>query len=244
VVVLGGDVHGLRLRPQAPVTVSGETVWDGEAPAQTSDVRVVIHFRGTLRFGGFEPAEPGVPQSFSVPVNLLPEDYLIDRVAVIRGEGVYVKDVTWDGKHPPGNIVSLGGEKGGGHIRILVRGDGASVTMRVAGEDGQPASNAYVAMIPASAANEAEMSVGMIFGQTDQNGHYAVEAVPPGRYRVLVIAINDLIDGAANPVTWGFDTDPAASLVSMLWAAQARGQEVDIGPNARIELKLERQTLR
>jgi hypothetical protein len=240
-VIVGEDLHGLRLRPRFPVTISGETVWDGEAPVQASDVKVLIHMEGTLRAGGFVPAEPAVPEIFSVSINLAREDYLIDRVEVVHGRGAYVKDVTWDGDHLPNQIVNFGDERASGHIRILVAGDGASVSFHVADKDGSPVSRAYVAMIPASATNEAEMSAVMVFGQTDENGIYSASAVPPGRYRVL--AMNDSIGGATELVTWGNTTDRGANLVSKLWAARFRGQQVEIGASSNVQLKLEPRSL-
>ena len=187
-------------------------------------------------------AEPGVPQSFALPGNQLSEDFVIDRVGVVRGERVYVKEITWNGQRPPGNIVGLDGEKGGAFIRILVRGDGASATVKVADENGGSVPNAFVAMMPASATSEAEMSAAMIFKQTDQNGYCALGTVPPGRY--YAVATDSLMDGTANRVHQGLEPDLAANLVSMLWTARRLGQVVDIGANARIEIKLERQTLR
>jgi hypothetical protein len=85
-----------------------------------------------------------------------------------------------------------------------------------------------VAIVPESAATEAEMSAVMTFGQTGPNGVYSASALAPGKYRVL--ATNETIDMAANRV-------------ARLWAVQSRGQEVEIGANASVQVKLEPQTL-
>jgi len=237
VVIRGENVHGLRLRPQAPVTVSGEAIWDGQTPTNSSDAKLFVHFEGTLRMGGGVLSEAAVPARFSGPVNLLPEEYIIDRVEV-RGGGAYVKDWTWNNQHPPGNRVSLGGESGGGHLRVLVGSDGATISAKVTDIDSRPVSNAFIAMIPASATNEAEMSVAMVSGEADQYGYYSVDAVPPGRYRALAI---ERVDGATNQVGWGRPKDLGANFVSRLWAAQASGNVVDIAGNAKVDIKLKVQ---
>jgi hypothetical protein len=50
-VVSGSDLHRLSLRPAAKVTLSGETVWDGEPPANASEAKLMIHFGGTNHNG-------------------------------------------------------------------------------------------------------------------------------------------------------------------------------------------------
>jgi len=68
------------------------------------------------------------------------------------------------------------------------------------------------------------MSARMTLGQTSANGVYSSGALPPGKYRVL--ATNETIDLAANRV-------------DKLWLAQSHAPEVEIGPNASVQLKLE-----
>jgi hypothetical protein len=114
------------------------------------------------------------------------------------------------------------------------------VSLRVASRTGDPTANAYVALIPESAASEADIAASMIFGQTDQNGYYFAGAVPPGRYRIL--ATNDPIDGAVCKL-WGWPTDLAANLVSRLRDVRGRGQAVDIRPNSTVHLTLAPQSL-
>jgi hypothetical protein len=102
------------------------------------------------------------------------------------------------------------------------------LTVRVADKEGDPIPDAYVAIIPESAATEAGMSAVMTFGQTGPNGVYSASVLPPGKYSVL--ASYETIDLAANRV-------------DKLWAAQSRGQEVEIGANANVQVKLEPQAL-
>ena len=185
--------------------------------------------------GGFALAEPKVPARLSHPVNLMAEDYVIDRVEA-HGDGrAYIKDFTWNQQHPLGHIVNLGGDSGGGHLRVLVGRDGATLSVKATDPDDRPVPNAFIARIPTAATNEAEMSVTMVSGEADQNGADSVEAVPPGSCRTLAI---DRVDGAANQVGWGKAKDLRANLVSRLWAARAAGTVVDVTGNAKVELKL------
>jgi hypothetical protein len=111
-----------------------------------------------------------------------------------------------------------------GALRVSLAHDGASLTVRVEDKDSNPISDAYVAIVPESAATEGETSAVMTVGQTGPDGVYSARSLAPGKYRVL--ASYETIDLAANRV-------------DKLWAAQSRAQEVEIGPNASVQVKLE-----
>jgi hypothetical protein len=218
------DVHDFKLRASMS-PVSAEFVWDGDPPAQPPHVTGQITLRG-LR--GYEVFSYGFSAPGSLPRTnkLQPDDYTID-VRGISG-GWYMKDATCGGRSVLHGTATLGGDTPCGALRFIIAHDAASLTARVADEDGNPIPDAYVAIVPESAATEADLSAVMTVGQTGPNGVYSASALPPGKYRVL--ATNETIDLAANRV-------------DKLWAAQSRGQEVEIGANASVQVKLEPQTL-
>jgi hypothetical protein len=168
-------------------------------------------------------------------MNLLAEEYIIDRVEARGGSGAYIKQWTWNDQFPHGGRVDLGSDSGGGDLHILVGSDGASLSVDVTDMDGRVVSNPIVALIPTSATNEAEAAAAMLCGEADQKGHFSRDAIPPGRYRVL--AVNP-VDGAANQVGWGHPKDLAANLVSTLWADRASTNIVDIAGKSKVELNL------
>jgi hypothetical protein len=222
--VPNGDVSGFKLRASIS-PVSAEFVWDGDPPAQGAHVSGAIALQG-LRGNAAAGFGFAVPGSLPQPMKLQPDDYTIE----VRGvsSGWYVKDAICGGRSVLRGTASLGGDTPCGDLRFIIAHDAASLTARVADNDDNPISDAYVAIIPESAATEGEMSALMTVGQTGPNGVYSASNLPPGKYRV--VATNDTIDLAANRV-------------DKLWAAQAHAQEVEIGANANVQLRLEPQVL-
>jgi hypothetical protein len=223
VTVTDGDVHGVELLHAAMSTLSAEFAWEGDPPVQLSGASGVLFLQGRgtqLSFG------IGATVNFQRSVMLAPDDYAID----LRGisGGWYVKDISCGGKSVLHGLAPLGGDASCGGLRFLLAHDAASLTAHVAGQDGNPIADVYVAIVPESAATEAEMSAAMTFGQTGANGVYTAKSLPPGKYRVM--ATNETISLAANRV-------------DKLWTAQGRAQEVEIGANASVQVQLEPQAL-
>ncbi|MGA3236168.1 MAG: carboxypeptidase-like regulatory domain-containing protein [Bryobacteraceae bacterium] len=222
--VTDDDVHDFKLLPASMFSISAEFVWDGDPSAQLPSLNGALTLQGRIQRLNLGLAIPG---SFTRSVMLQPDDYTID-VRGISGGGSYLKEITCGGRSVLHGVAPLGGAASCGALRFVIAHDGGTLTARVADKDSNPISDAYVAIVPESAATEAEMSAVMSFGQTGQNGVYSASALAPGKYRVL--ATNETIDLAANRV-------------DKLWAAQSRGQEVEIGANASVQVKLEPQTL-
>jgi hypothetical protein len=222
--VPNGDVRDFKVRPSVS-PVSAEFVLDGNPPANAAGPSGAVTLQGQrlgMQFSfGFSGAG-----SLSRAAMLLPDDYTVDLRAM--SGGWYAKSVTCGGRSVLHGVAPLGGSASFGALRFVFAHDGGTLTARVADKDGNPISDAYVAIVPESASTEAEMSAVMTFGQTSLNGVYSAGALAPGKYRVL--ATNETIDLAANRV-------------DKLWAALSRGQEVEIGGNASVQVKLEPQTL-
>jgi hypothetical protein len=223
--VTDDDVHDLKLLPASMSSISAEFVWDGDPAAQLPNLNGVLSLQG--RSEGFNLAF-AIPGSFTRSVMLQPDNYTIDVLRGLSGGGRYLKEITCGGRSVLHGVAPLGGAASCGALRFVIAHDGGTLTARVADKDSNPIPDAYVAIVPESAATEAEMSAAMTVGQTGLNGVYSASALAPGKYRVL--ATNETIDLAANRV-------------DKLWAAQSGGQEVEVGANASVQVKLEPQTL-
>ena len=224
--VTDGDVRDFKLLPAVMSPVSAEFVWDGDPSPNTPGLSGAVSLQG--RRGGVQVSFGfGGTGSLSRVAMLPADDYTVDLHAI--SAGWYAKSVTCGGRSVLHGVGPLGGAASCGALRFVFAHDGGSLTARVADKDGDPIPDAYVAIIPEWAATEAEMSAMMTFGQTGPNGVYSASVLPPGKYRVL--ATNETIDLAANRI-------------ARLWAAQSRGQEVEIGVNASPQVKLELQSLR
>jgi hypothetical protein len=219
------DVANFKLAPASMSPISAEFVWDGDPAAQFPSLNGALTLQGRSQSFNLGFVVPG---SFTRSVMLQPDDYTIDVLRGISGGGRYLKETTCGGQSVLHGVVPLGGATSCGVLRFVIAHDGGTLIAHVADKDGNPISDAYVAIVPESAATEAEMSAVMTFGQTGMNGVYSTTALAPGKYRVL--ATNETIDLAANRV-------------ARLWAAQSLGQELEIGANARVQVKLQPQTL-
>jgi hypothetical protein len=86
-----------------------------------------------------------------------------------------------------------------GPLRVTIRGDSATVQGKISFQ-GQPAPGAQVYLIP-----ETEGGPGLKFGFGDQEGHYEIEGVPPGDYRIrawtAAPAAKEILSGGGDKVT-------------------------------------------
>lgn len=219
------DIRDVKLLHSAMSPLSAEFIWDGDPATQPSSIKGLLSLQA--RSGGFNLAFT-VPGSFSSAIPLQPDHYAIDVLRGIDGPGQYLKEITCGGQSVLHGTAQLGGAISCGTLRFVIAHDGGSLMAHVADKDGNPVSDAYVAIIPESAATEGEMSALMTVGQTGADGVYSALALAPGKYRVL--ATNQTIDLFANHV-------------DKLWTAQSRAREVEIGANANVQVKLEPQTL-
>ncbi len=71
------------------------------------------------------------------------------------------KDAMCGGRSVLRGTASLGGATSCGVLRFVIAHDGGTLTGHVSDKDGNPIPDAYVAIIPESAATEAEMSAVM-----------------------------------------------------------------------------------
>ncbi len=238
----GGDVHDLRLKSETSFQLSAETIWNGDPSPVSSGAKVIVHVQGTQLMGGFHAVEQAVPRRTSRPLALTSEEFEVDRVTLTGGGNAYIEDVTWNGAPlPASRMVSLGAEGDSGRFRIVVAGDGASVTFHVVDKSGVPAPNANIAIIPVSAGSEAEMYSTMMFAQTDQNGVYSTHGVKPGSYHVT--AIHEPVDGPKG--AYYDDRAPRlfANFVARLWRARSDGRMISLAKNDDVKLTLELRPL-
>jgi hypothetical protein len=142
----------------------------------------------------------------------------------IQGKGMYLKDIM-EGEesalhriiHPPG-----------GDFRLIVANDGANLNTVAVDADGSPIPEATIAIMPVDAATEADFAARCVFGHANQKGAWTSDALAPGRY--LALATNQTLD------TKAFHID-------QLWAARHRAKEIELKPNATLQVKLNVQDL-
>jgi hypothetical protein len=224
------DVAGVRvgLRPRIPV--SGEVVFDGVAPepppTATPDLALPSTAKLRLDVEAITRTERGsvqseIPGQFQFTGGLLMDEYALDIGGV--PPGAYVKDVTNGGRSILYQTLRVGSALGDGGLRVILARDGGTVSARVADKDGNPVADCTVAVLPATADNEAVFAALVRNGKTNQSGAWTSPTLAPGKY--FVLATSETVD--RSPETTG-----------KLWKARNRGEEVEIAPNSNASATL------
>jgi Carboxypeptidase regulatory-like domain len=226
IVTIGDrDVAGVRvgLRPRIPV--SGDVVFDEPAPESplTGKLRLDVQTIRRTEYGNVQAAIPG---EFAFEGGLLMDEYGMDIGGVPAG--VYVKDVTYGDRSILYQTLRVGSAVGNAGLRVTLGRDGGTVGARVADKDGNPVADCTVAILPATADNEAKFAAAVRTGKTDLAGAWSSPTLAPGKY--IVLATRDTID--RSPETTG-----------KLWKARNRGEEVEIAPNGKASVTLPPKSL-
>jgi hypothetical protein len=138
---------------------------------------------------------------------------------------VYVKDVTYGGESVWNKPFHLGSKPAGVGLEVILAHDGGRLDARVTDDKGEPVGDATVVLIPKTAATHMELADTRLTGMTNNKGAAALRSVPPGEYWVLATEDNFM--------------DYAVETISALFDARSKADEVNIGPNATVDIELE-----
>lgn len=203
------------------VTVAGEVLWDGEAPAGTEARSLTILLRPLLRRafeGESGSAKIAVPGPFTL-ASLVADEYALEISGIPLG--AYVKDATYGGRsvlHAPLEAGSAA------DLRIVLARDGGRVSARVADSDGDPVADAFLAVMPAGAMSETTLADSMVTGRTDGSGSWTSGLLAPGSYLVC-----------GGRVPW----DKSPESVGQLLRLRTQAQEIDVAPGEAATAKIE-----
>jgi hypothetical protein len=233
VLIADRDARGVTVSAVPRVVLSGEAVWVGQPPEKELDARFVFGIRPMHRsFGGGGAATGSVPGKFLVRSSSERADVLFDDYWVqprpLSGS-LYIKNITYANTSVVLSPLRLGSAMAGTELRVLVGHDGGFIQARVADKEGQTAADANVVIMPENARSELELAAVRIVGQTDQNGTYSSNALAPGKYYILATT-----SAVAN---WSPES------MAKLWRARTKAKEIDLAPNATVQLTLEPMAL-
>jgi hypothetical protein len=227
------DVNNLQVSARPRTPVFGRTVWAAGPPAEPIDQAIYIDLqRLHYTFGGGIRAQPKIPQEFrlqwTVSIGGDVDDPLMDEYRVDVRQlppNVYVKDVTYGGESVWNKPMHLGSKPAGVGLEVILAHDGGTLQARVADDNGEPVSDATVVLIPKAAATHMEVADTRLTGMTNNKGAAALRSVPPGEYWALATEDNFM--------------DYAVETISALFDARSKAKEVNIGPNATLDIELE-----
>lgn len=227
-VVIGDrDVTGIQLAARPPVTITIDATWDPPPREKPDQSRFEIALRRYVE-AEWHADEPGKYQGRALMGRraeqvAIPGTFTIGRVS--PGEyqlyvsylprGCYLKE-------GDGPVVVTGGAAT--RIRMVIACDGGFLTARVVDKAGNPVSDVTLYAIPSAASTPEVASDQMQWGQVEKGWASLRDPLPPGKY--LVLATNVEYDGTLDPFL-------------KLWGARSKAKEVEIGPNAMVQVTLE-----
>ena len=213
------DLVKLQVNALPDFSLSGEVVWDGEAPAKPVDAKINV---------AITPVNQGlrsVVQTIPLPGRLAGNSVWIDEYAVRVSApgGYYVKDITYGAIGVQHQTFQMGSAIGGSGLKVVIARDGGTVTSKVADKDGNPVQSANVWFLPASAKTPAELETVLTSAATDANGLCTSGTLPPGKYTVFATIES---------------FDFTAAHIDSLWSARSKGTEVDLGTKGSAQVSL------
>jgi len=138
-------------------------------------------------------------------------------------QGWYVKDCTYSGISFLHSSVKPASVAGSGGLRVVLARDGGILSALVADSDGKPVGDAPVTIFPASTASDGDLAQRMIWGHTDQNGHYQSAMLAPGKYYAVAVQVNQV----------------KPESVARLRSLRNRAVEVTLGDGGTVQVTLE-----
>jgi hypothetical protein len=175
VTVGNGDVDDLVLQLGPGVEIAGKLSIDGAVPKNES-LSVQLTVTEGMGVGGLDQTADDGTFAFH---NILPAVYRAEVTPV--PPGTYVKSIRFEGQDVTKATLDLT-SGGGGTMSIALSTKVAQISGMVHGTDGMPLASTWVSLwtpgVPAEAADFTRTA------QTDANGQFEFDSLPPGEYRV------------------------------------------------------------
>jgi hypothetical protein len=241
VAISNSDVSGLNIVTIPPLAIAGEVVWD-KPPADTSVKATIGITQNPQPLGSPRPsAQVTVPGEFSL--TMLPTRDFSLSIFAPRQPGTlsvgmpgrtYVKDITYGESSVMYGAIRPG--YSAARLRIIVGDDAGSIEVAAVRADGTPAVGSAVLILPAVTQTETELAARLKEGYADDTGSYRITNTPPGRYYVL--ATDDPPISQTNLPSRTLEISRTPETLSLLQRVRSRGQLVELGPRAVVQVRV------
>jgi hypothetical protein len=218
------DVRDIRLEANKGTSLAGTVVWDdGSTDRSISKLSISVEPLSRMYLPGEQTdTECRAPGQFRFST-LLMGDYMV-RVEESSLPGVYVKDIFYAGLSIKNKPLHLGKAMAGAELRVVLAQNGGSLSATVVDKDKNPVPDSYVVIMSGDSRTEAELASALTSGQTDQNGAYSSDTLPPGKYYVLA---------STKPIA------PTPENINILLRSRlTAAMDVTVGPNAMVQVTL------
>ena len=236
ITIVDRDVRGISLSALPPATVSGEVVWDSP-PSDPALLQSIVEL-------SLDPAPsipvPAIYLSIPSPFSFKATPGLSYNVRVSSRDStarLYVKDLTVGNS----SILRKSYVPGSEPLRITVAHDGGVIRASVADAGGRPSRNSAIIVFPTTVQTEFELAATMVEGLTDENGVFQTRPLQPGGYTVL--ATDDPPPYTTRGAYGTLNIQRSPEALARILRARSRGQSVEIGPRAAIQINLMPGTL-
>ncbi len=197
--VAGSNLENIELRAVPPSNVPGQLEYDdeqakeppqrgrpGQQTPRNEQRQILLHDTSSgPMFGSTEPAVVGADGSFTLK-DVAPGRYKV----ALSWPSVYVKSLRLGTAETEGAILDLTNGSGGAPLFVRLSSASAALSGTVQDSNG-PAANARVTIISDDVPNAPLMMT----TNTDSSGAYSFPSVPPGRYNLLVLDDDVVING-------------------------------------------------
>ncbi len=222
--VTDSDVRNVRVDAEPGNHLGGQVVWKDQQPVQPPDSSIRVDLESLTGVTGAR-ATSSIPGSFSFSDVFL--DHYGVRVSGLPSD-LYVADVTYGGVSVLNGGMHYGAAIAGAELRVVVARDGGTISARVVDSKGSPIPDASVYLMPADSVSDADLSVFLKTGQTNEDGVYTSSALRPGKYYVL--ALNT-------------ELRKTPEGMRALRLARSRAKEVEVGPGSGATVTIERTSI-
>ena len=203
-------VEGLQLHLEPGVTVTGTIKIVSLTGNKIANPHYTVLLRSSEGALSYNPTDWDETRTAFTITDVAPGNYRLD---VSPPAPFYVKSATLGGRDIARSDIAIG--PGGAAIEVVLSDDGGAVEGDVSGDDGPAAAWVLLEKDGAPSRN----------ARTDANGHFKIDTVPPGDYKVYAWDDNTKVE-YANPD----------------WVRRnGKGAAVTVGPGQTAQVKVVRQ---
>jgi len=185
------DLEGIELHLMPPMEIAGQIRIEGKTSAKLSGLNILLESEGQIvpGMGGGVTKEDG---SFAFE-GLEPAVY---HISAFLPEDLYLKAVRWSDRDVMQSGVDLTQGAAESRLVVLVSANGGRIDGVVEDDQSAPVVGAMVTLVPSNAAPSRSL---FKFASTRPRGHFSMQGIAPGSYKLFAWEDVDINEVMYNP---------------------------------------------